>query len=93
MTYVITQNCCNDASCIAECPVDCIRPTPEERAAFASAEMLYIDPESCIDCGACVEACPVGAVSHEDELPVHLSRFVELAWPATTNPKPRERGS
>ncbi|HSV39962.1 MAG TPA: FAD-dependent oxidoreductase [Nocardioidaceae bacterium] len=78
MTYVITQNCCNDASCIAECPVDCIRPTPEERARFASAEMLYIDPDSCIDCGACVDACPVGAVSYEDELTDPQRRFLEF---------------
>lgn len=78
MTYVITQNCCNDASCVAECPVDCIRPSPDDREAFAAAEMLYIDPDSCIDCGACMEACPVGAVSAEDELPDHLARFAQF---------------
>lgn len=26
MPYVITQACCNDASCAAVCPVDCIHP-------------------------------------------------------------------
>lgn len=92
MTYVITQNCCNDASCVAECPVDCIRPTPDDREAFAAAEMLYIDPDSCIDCGACVEACPVGAVSAEADLPAHLARFAEfnaeyfVAHPLTAGP-------
>ncbi|WP_216915875.1 4Fe-4S dicluster domain-containing protein, partial [Nocardia noduli] len=30
MAYVITQRCCNDASCVSECPVDCIRPTPDQ---------------------------------------------------------------
>ena len=25
MTYVITQNCCKDASCVPVCPVDCIQ--------------------------------------------------------------------
>ncbi len=77
MAYVITQRCCNDASCVAECPVDCIRPRPEDPE-FASAEMLYIDPETCIDCGACFEACPVGAIYAEDELSPKLERFTEV---------------
>ncbi len=29
MAYVITQNCCKDASCIPVCPVDCIHPDPD----------------------------------------------------------------
>ncbi|MEU6565214.1 hypothetical protein, partial [Nocardia nova] len=37
MAYVITQRCCNDASCVPECPVDCIRPTPEQPE-FATTE-------------------------------------------------------
>lgn len=81
MAYVITQRCCNDASCISECPVDCIRPTPEQRE-FDSTEMLYIDPDTCIDCGACVDACPVDAIFSEDELSASLARFkdVNAAW-------------
>ncbi len=81
MAYVITQRCCNDASCVAECPVDCIRPTPEERE-FATTEMLYIDPDTCIDCGACVDACPVDAIFSEDDLAASLARFREMnaAW-------------
>lgn len=67
MPYVITQGCCNDASCTTVCPVDCIHPTPDERA-FSNAEMLYIDPDTCIDCGACVPACPVDAIKADDEL-------------------------
>lgn len=51
MTYVITQNCCNDATCVTVCPVNCIHPTPDEPG-YATAEMLYIDPASCIDCNA-----------------------------------------
>ncbi|MBH0780218.1 FAD-dependent oxidoreductase [Nocardia bovistercoris] len=77
MAYVITQRCCNDASCVAECPVDCIRPRPDDPQ-FQTAEMLYIDPETCIDCGACFEACPVGAIYAEDELPPKLERFTEV---------------
>ncbi len=42
MAYVITQTCCNDASCVSACPVNCIHPTPEE-AEFATTEMLYIE--------------------------------------------------
>ncbi|WP_419997965.1 FAD-dependent oxidoreductase [Streptomyces boninensis] len=67
MTYAITQTCCNDATCIAVCPVNCIHPTPEERA-FGSTEMLHIDPKTCIDCGACADACPVDAIFPVDEL-------------------------
>ncbi|MGW0180730.1 FAD-dependent oxidoreductase [Nocardia sp. NPDC003345] len=74
MAYVITQRCCNDASCVAECPVDCIRPRPEDPQ-FATAEMLYIDPDTCIDCGACYEACPVDAIYAEEDLPPYLDGF------------------
>ncbi|MFC8047148.1 FAD-dependent oxidoreductase [Nocardia sp. NPDC057353] len=77
MAYVITQRCCNDASCVSECPVDCIRPRPEDPE-FATAEMLYIDPDTCIDCGACFEACPVGAVYAEEDLPPALARYPEI---------------
>ncbi|MFE6922146.1 FAD-dependent oxidoreductase [Nocardia sp. NPDC057663] len=77
MAYVITQRCCNDASCVSDCPVDCIRPRPGEPE-FATAEMLYIDPDTCIDCGACADACPVDAVFAEDELPDVLSRFADI---------------
>ncbi|MEV6795285.1 FAD-dependent oxidoreductase [Streptomyces sp. NPDC051320] len=67
MTYAITQTCCSDATCIAACPVNCIHPTPQERA-FGSTEMLYIDPKTCIDCGACADACPVDAIFPVDSL-------------------------
>ncbi len=67
MAYVITQACCNDASCVAVCPVNCIHPTPDE-APFATTEMLYIDPDTCIDCGACVPECPVSAIFPEPDL-------------------------
>ncbi|WP_225727246.1 MULTISPECIES: FAD-dependent oxidoreductase [unclassified Nocardia] len=77
MPYVITQNCCNDASCISACPVDCIRPTPDQPE-FATAEMLYIDPATCIDCGSCVPACPVGAIFPEDDLTAPLRRYTDI---------------
>ncbi|MEU1208717.1 4Fe-4S binding protein [Nocardia sp. NPDC005825] len=77
MAYVITQRCCNDATCIAECPVDCIRPTPDDPD-FAAAEMLYIDPDTCIDCGACADSCPVQAIFPEDELTAPLARYRDI---------------
>lgn len=73
MAYVITQNCCKDASCVPVCPVDCIRPVGN-----TDAEMLYIDPESCIDCGACMEECPVGAIHYEDDLTAELEAYREI---------------
>ncbi|WP_370501389.1 FAD-dependent oxidoreductase [Mycolicibacterium sp. jd] len=77
MAYVITQNCCKDASCVPVCPVDCIRPTGGP-GSFNGVEMLYIDPEVCIDCGACMEACPVDAIHYEEDLPESLERFKEI---------------
>ncbi|MEV0296752.1 FAD-dependent oxidoreductase [Nocardia sp. NPDC050710] len=77
MAYVITQRCCNDASCVSECPVDCIRPTPDQPE-FATTEMLYIDPDTCIDCGACVDACPVEAIYPEDDLTASLARYRDI---------------
>ncbi|RMI30938.1 FAD-dependent oxidoreductase [Nocardia stercoris] len=81
MAYVITQRCCNDASCVPECPVDCIRPTPDQRE-FAQTEQLYIDPDTCIDCGACVDACPVEAIFAEEDLTASLARYRDMnaAW-------------
>lgn len=67
MTYVVTQNCCSDASCVVVCPVGCIHPTPDEPG-FATAEMLYIDPDTCVDCGACADACPVDAIRPDTAL-------------------------
>lgn len=77
MTYVITQNCCNDASCVQACPVGCIHPTPAEPG-YLAAEMLYIDPDACIDCAACVDACPVNAVYAEDELPEDFRAYLTI---------------
>jgi ferredoxin--NADP+ reductase len=77
MAYVITQNCCKDASCVPVCPVDCIRPAGGA-GEFTGTEMLYIDPETCIDCGACMEECPVDAIYYEDDLPAALEPFRDI---------------
>jgi ferredoxin--NADP+ reductase len=77
MSYVITQNCCKDASCVPVCPVDCIRPSGE-RGEFTGTEMLFIDPQTCIDCGACMEECPVDAIYYDEDLPDELAIFREM---------------
>lgn len=77
MTYVITQNCCNDASCVPVCPVNCIHPTPDEPD-YGITEMLYIDPDQCIECGACLDACPVSAIEPDYDLPAESLPFLEL---------------
>lgn len=77
MVHVITQSCCNDASCAAVCPANCIHPTPDEPG-FATAEMLYIDPGACIDCGACIDECPVDAISPDTELDAKGERYLAI---------------
>src|SRR5246127_1147180 len=77
MTFVITQACCNDASCVAVCPVDCIHPTPDE-ASFMTTEMLYIDPVTCIDCSACVFECPVDAIVSELDLEDDTMPYLDI---------------
>ncbi|GAA2611744.1 FAD-dependent oxidoreductase [Actinomadura fulvescens] len=77
MPHVVTQSCCNDASCVHACPVNCIHPTPDEPD-FATAEMLYIDPRTCVDCGACVSACPVGAIVPQHRLGDAQLPFLEI---------------
>ncbi len=85
VTYLITQNCCNDASCVAVCPVNCIHPRPDEPG-YATAEMLYIDPETCIDCGACVDVCPVDAISADVDLTDGTERYLEINAHYYANP-------
>ncbi|MBV6755082.1 FAD-dependent oxidoreductase [Rhodococcus opacus] len=79
MPHVITQQCCNDATCVSVCPVNCIHPTPDEPD-YARAEMLYIDPATCIDCGACtdVDVCPVDAIIPDSVLTPATARYAEL---------------
>ncbi|WP_116451740.1 FAD-dependent oxidoreductase [Blastococcus litoris] len=77
MTFVITQSCCDDASCVPVCPVQCIRPRPGDPE-FTTTEQLYIDPGTCIDCGACAFACPVEAIFPEAELPPSQADFRDI---------------
>lgn len=77
MAYAITQTCCDDASCVTVCPVNCIHPTPDEPD-FGATEMLYVDPRTCIDCGACADACPVDAIFPVDALSSSLRDYAEI---------------
>ncbi|MGC4933972.1 FAD-dependent oxidoreductase [Gordonia sp. DT30] len=77
MAHVITRPCCNDASCVAVCPVNCIHPTPDEPE-FFTAEMLFIDPETCIDCGACIDECPVDAIIPDDQLEPRDEPYLQI---------------
>src|ERR1700730_1034483 len=79
MPHVITQSCCNDASCVSACPVNCIHPTPDEPG-YATAEMLYIDPDGCVDCGECVAACPVDAIVPDNDLLPADRRYLDISF-------------
>ncbi|MFF1819344.1 FAD-dependent oxidoreductase [Kribbella sp. NPDC058245] len=93
MPYAITQSCCSDASCVSVCPVNCIHPTPQERA-FGSTEMLYVDPNTCISCGACSDACPADAIHPIETLTGPLQQYaaINAAYfediPPATDPAP-----
>ncbi|KAA9153997.1 4Fe-4S dicluster domain-containing protein [Amycolatopsis acidicola] len=89
MPHVVTQSCCNDATCVSVCPVNCIHPSPDEPA-YATAEMLYIDPATCIDCGACVDVCPVDAIKADYELTGDFERYTEINAQYFTDPAHRD---
>ncbi len=77
MAHIITRPCCNDASCVSVCPVNCIHPTPDEPE-FLTAEQLYIDPETCIDCGACIDECPVEAIFPDDQIETKDEPYLQI---------------
>jgi ferredoxin--NADP+ reductase len=92
MAYVICEPCIGtkDTACVDVCPVDCIHPTKEE-AAFATAEMLYIDPETCIDCGLCVDECPVTAIFPEEDVPTPQQSYIQINREIFKSPTPPGR--
>ena len=72
-TYVITEACIGvkDATCVEVCPAACIHTTPE-------APQYYIDPDVCIACEQCVLVCPVNAIFLDDDVPQHLTQYVDI---------------
>ena len=53
MAYVITQDCTACATCVDECPNECISE---------GDDIFVIDAEECSDCGTCAGACPNDAI-------------------------------
>ncbi|HVW44877.1 MAG TPA: FAD-dependent oxidoreductase [Amycolatopsis sp.] len=89
MAHVVTQSCCNDATCVSVCPVNCIHPAPDEPG-YGTAEMLHIDPATCIDCGACVDVCPVDAIKAGYELTPETVRYREINARYFSDPRHRD---
>lgn len=77
MTYVIAAPCVADYACVEVCPVDCIRPMPDE-SGFESTAQLYIDPARCVRCAACEEACPVTAIFAVETLPPKWAHYAQI---------------
>ena len=77
MAFAITQACCNDASCLSVCPVNCIHPTPDEPD-FGTTDLLHIDPRACIDCGACADVCPVEAITRVSRLTEDQAVYADI---------------
>ena len=75
MAYVIAEPCIGtkDTACVDACPVDCIHPKKDE-AAFATAELLYIDPVDCIDCGQLAQII----VDYQDRTDAAKACFTKL---------------
>lgn len=70
MAFVIAEPCIGnkDASCVDECPVDCIHEGEDQ---------YYIDPDECINCGICATVCPFDAIFDEAELPDEWAEYTE----------------
>ncbi|MEE9224050.1 MAG: 4Fe-4S dicluster domain-containing protein, partial [Thermoplasmata archaeon] len=49
---------CDDAPCIAVCPVDALYEDSETGA-------VLINHDTCIGCRLCIPACPFAAISHD----------------------------
>ena len=73
MARVITEACIGtrDGSCVDVCPMHCIHGDGED-------QMLYIEPEQCMDCDGCVAVCPTDAIYADNEVPAHLTAYIEV---------------
>jgi ferredoxin len=71
MTYVITELCTLDGSCVEVCPVACIHTQPD-------AKQYFIDPDVCIECEQCEIVCPVDAIARDWKLPEEHLASIEV---------------
>jgi len=71
MSYVITELCTLDGSCVEVCPVACIHTQPD-------APQYYIDPDVCIECEQCEIVCPVNAIAVDWKLPDQYLPWIEI---------------
>jgi len=70
MVYVITEPCIGnkDKSCIAVCPVSCIKE---------AANQFYIAPDECINCGVCEDCLPVRRYFADIDIPEKWTQYIE----------------
>jgi ferredoxin len=71
VSYVITELCTLDGSCVEVCPVACIHTQPD-------APQYYIDPDVCIECEQCEIVCPVNAIAVDWKLPEQYLPWIEI---------------
>jgi len=71
LSYVITDLCTLDGSCVEVCPVACIHTKP-------GAPQYYIDPDVCIECEQCEIVCPVDAIFLDWKLPDEREASIEV---------------
>lgn len=76
MAHVITDACCKDFVCVAECATAAIAPTAGDPAA-GTVSQVFINPDECIDCGNCADICAQHAVFFIDDLPADKADFAE----------------
>lgn len=69
---------CENAPCVAECPVDAI--------IVRSDGMTYIDPLLCTGCHRCIDRCPYGVIYYNTTLNIAqkctgCAHLLERGWP------------
>lgn len=79
MTYVITDDCIQDALCGEVCPSDAIHPRYSD-SDFEKATQLFINPDECMDCGGCARVCPVRAIYPARDVPKDKPSAIRLNY-------------
>src|SRR5581483_5240291 len=71
LSYVITDLCTLDGSCVEVCPVACIHTKPGD-------PQYYVDPDVCIECEQCEIVCPVKAIFLDTKVPPEREASIEV---------------